>query len=267
MMNIENKKQIAIILLAIGLGLVASVLTGNYINKSIQGERKKLAEQIEAKSLKPLKQEILRMRKEITELKKRPTTVIQPTEKKREERSSLPKSSLALRTPAGKRAVTVRVDSLSAVGGMVNPGDFIDIFANLDMPNPETGKTTTVSSMVFQNIQILAVGTNLQNTGGYEKQQAARALNLTLALTPEEAGLMAFIQSHGKMKLFLRAPAETETEILQTATWSSLADYVFEKQGTELAVPRQRTMIQPLPTEDKEEVKPFIQIFQGGQQL
>ena len=34
MMNLENKKQIAILVLAIGSGLVATTLVGNYIQKN-----------------------------------------------------------------------------------------------------------------------------------------------------------------------------------------------------------------------------------------
>ena len=175
-----------------------------------------------------------------------------------------PSPSLALRTPAGKRAYTVMIDSLSAVGGLVNPGDYVDVIAHMEIPDPVSNQSQKVSSMVFQNIQILAVGTNLQAPGGYEQQQSSRSLNITFALTPEEAGLMSFIERNGKMQLILRAPAETETEIIQASTWSTLADYVFEKQGTELVIPRERAVIQPVSSGKTQEVKPFIQIFQGG---
>ena len=69
------------------------------------------------------------------------------------------------------------------------------------------------------------------------------------------------------MQLILRAPAETEVEIIQPSTWTALADYVFEKQGTELVIPRARAVIQPLPSQKREEVKPFIQIFQKGKKM
>jgi len=43
-MNIENKKQIATILLAIGLGLVATYLTSLYVENNIVQRTKVLAE-------------------------------------------------------------------------------------------------------------------------------------------------------------------------------------------------------------------------------
>ena len=147
---------------------------------------------------------------------------------------------------------------------MVNPGDFIDVIAHMQMPDPESGSKSNISSIIFQNIQILAVGTNLQSPGGYEAQQKARSLMLTFALTPEEASLMSFVEKNGRMQLVLRAPAETEVEVMEIANWSVLADYVFEKQGTELVLPRTRAMIEPIEIERRDEVKPFIEIFQGG---
>ena len=268
-MNLENKKQVAIIVLAIGLGLVAATLTGNYIQNNIQAETARLSQEIETKKVQPMMQEIAALRDQMQQLAARQATMATATPGQGgSDVPAPPKSSLALRTPAGKRAYTILMDSLSAVGGLVNPGDYIDVIAHLNIPNPTSEAQTpeSISSIVFQNVQILAVGTNLQAPGGYEQQQNARSLNITLALTPEEAGLMAFMEKNGKLQFILRAPAETETEQVKVSSWSTLADYVFEKQGTELVLPREKAIIEPLKQEKKEEVKPFIQIFRGGQQ-
>ena len=175
-MNLENKKQIAIVLLAIGLGLISAVLTGNHIQKSIDKERDRISKDFNEKHIKPLHQQIKHLEQNVKKLASRPA-VAAPAQR---DKTTAPvsKSSLALRTPAGKRAYVVRIDALSAVGGLINPGDFVDIIAHLDMPDPETRKKEVLSTMVFQNIQILAVGTNLQAPGGYEQQQKARALNI-----------------------------------------------------------------------------------------
>ncbi|MCR4337112.1 MAG: Flp pilus assembly protein CpaB [Candidatus Omnitrophica bacterium] len=267
-MNLENKKQILIVLMAVGLGLVAALLTGNHIQDSIKKETARLSEEFEKTQVQPLVRELGDLRKEVERLKEAPPVVVQQGEGEEGEAPAVPKSSLALRTPAGKRAYTVMIDSLSAVGGLINPGDYIDIIAHMQMPDPlDESSQENITSMIFQNVQVLAVGTNFQAPGGYEAQQAAGALNITLAMSPEEAGLMSFIEKNGQMKLVLRPPAETETTILQAATWSTLADYVFEKQGTELVIPRSRAVIEAVSTPQKEEVKPFISIFQGGRQV
>jgi len=274
-MNLENKKQVAILVIAVCLGLAAVVLMGNHIQTSIKAETARISNEFEQKRLAPLLNDMKAMQGEIRKLKSRPTAEGTGTASG-QEIPAVPKSSLALRTPAGKRAYTVRIDSLSAVGGLINPGDYVDVIAHMDVPDPnEEGKkvTETVSSMVFQNVQILAVGTNLQAPGGYDQQQKARSLNVTFALTPQEAGLVAFLEKHGKLQLVLRAPAETETEVLQSSNWETLAEYVLETQGTELAFPQEKPKAKPVtPRGDVEEVGeepagPYIEIYRGGREL
>ena len=274
-MNLENKKQLAIILMAVALGLVAALLVANHVQTSIQQESKRQSEEFKQKYMAKVQQDMDGLKQEVKKLEAQQKALAlkgpaaTPKEAEAQERRAESKSSLALRTPNGKRAYTVMIDSLSAVGGMVNPGDFVDVIAHMDLSAGEGGKkektAEQVSSVVFQNVQILAVGTNLQAPNeGYAEQQKARSLKLTFALTPEEATLMSFMEQHGKMQLLLRAPDETEVEVLETASWTGLADYMFEKQGTELVIPRTRAIIEPIQQQRTEEVKPFIQIFQGG---
>lgn len=271
-MNLENKKQIAIVLMAVALGLVAALLAQQYTENKIKEESQKQAEEFKQKYMAKVQQDMDSLRGEVKRLEQQQKTLAlkgpaqTPQQAQADQLRAQSKSSLALRTPAGKRAYTVMIDSLSAVGGMVNPGDFVDIIAHMDLPDPVSGRAEKVSSVVFQNIQILAVGVNIQApSSDYARQQQARSLTLTFALTPEEASLMSFMSRHGKMQLLLRAPDETEVEVLETASWTGLADYMFEKQGTELVIPRTRAVIEPVQVQKQEEVKPFIQIFQGGQ--
>ena len=177
-----------------------------------------------------------------------------------------PVLSLAVKTPPGKRAITVQIDSLSAVGGLINPGDYVDVLAHLNIPSP-TGEMKpipeTITAMIFQNIQVLAIGTNLMIAGQYEIQQKSPALLITFALDPDETGLITFAQQNGKLQLVLRSPAEIETRMLQAATWQTLSDYVLEKQGTDINAPKSKAFLEP----SAEEIKPFIQIFRGGREL
>ena len=166
-MNVENKKQVMIIVFAVFLGLVAAIATGNYIQQSISDETKRMTKEIEEKKVKPLVQEMDVMRQQIKALESRPIAVAGA---EGQVAAAVPKSTLSLMTPAGKRAYTVRIDPLSAVGGMINPGDFVDILAHMKMPDPVSAKVEQVTSIVFQNVKVLAVGTNLQATGGYEQQ-------------------------------------------------------------------------------------------------
>ena len=180
-----------------------------------------------------------------------------------------------MRPPPGKRALTIKINSLSAVGGLVNPGDFVDIIASLKVPKElrdEADTRNEIVTVLFQNIQVLAVGTNYDPVGElppYELQQKSSSLNVTLAVNPEEAGLLTFAQANGNLQLSLRSPTETQGNILQqVASWDALSDFVLERQGTELYPPRKVVEEEEEEVvEEKKEEKPYIQIFRGGREL
>lgn len=297
-MNIENKKQFAIILLAISLGGIATAGASWYIQKGITTETRKLSDNYQKKETM-LRNEIEVMHQQLKTVTARQEALskiqeqqkqwqaqqlkdlkdgkiaLSATEQTRQETSPVVQmNSFAVRTPPGKRAMTILIDALSAVGGLVYPGDYVDIIAKLDIPesidSPE--KKRAVTSVLFQNVQVLAVGTNFKpidtEAPNYNAQQSARQLNITLALTPEESGLLAFAKENGKLQLALRGPAEQETQTLQVASWEELSDFVLEHQGTDLFVPSAPAPELPAIRASKDseinEVQSFIQIYRGG---
>ena len=284
LLNVENKKQVLTLALAVLLGIVAAVLAAVYVQTKIEQQTKLLAKEYEKKNtgviseLERVKQEIKKVSSDQAALSRK-TDQIQQTVRTQPSGiavSGAPQqpsqiSAFSLKTPPGKRAVTIMIDSLSAVGGLVNPGDFIDVIGQLDLSGSgnakESGSGQKVTTVLFQNVQVLAVGTNFEpiaTVTAYDMQQKTRSLNVTLALTPEEVGLLAFAQEHGKLQLSLRSPAEKENQMLQVASWATLSDYLLEHQGTELNVPKSRAMG---VVGSKEEVKPYIQIFRSGREL
>lgn len=272
-MNIENKKQVATILLAIGLGLVATFLTSQYITKSVTQQTQVLAQDYKNQTgallneIELLKSEYRKLAAQQVALAKQPAPAKPPEEVAQQ-------TTFSMKTPPGKRALTVLIDSLSAVGGLIKAGDFIDIIAQLNIPDPQDPKAgiQKVTTVLFQSIQVLAIGTNFSPSADiaiYQSQQQARSLYVTLALDPEEAGLIVFAQSNGKLQLSLRSPDEKETKVLQVASWDALSDFVLDRQGTELMVPKERGNIEAVEGGERpsRDVKPFIQIFKGGEQL
>ena len=285
-MNVENKKQFATILLAVGLGLVAAMLMSKVVSDKVDQQTKTIAKEYQGrcvaliKRMDAAKRTLQELAKNHAALAKR--VAQQPKVLRQEEtvsvKPTIQGTAFSLRTPPGKRAVTIMINSLSAVGGLVNPGDFVDIIAHLDVPDEgeEISRKSKkniekITTVLFQNIQVLAVGINFNPMGDippYEMQQKARALNVTLAVSPEEAGLLMFAEANGEFQLSLRSPAETEDKVLQqVASWDALSDFVLEHQGTELKVPMKKSTITPGETEGMEDDSPFIQIFRGGREL
>lgn len=164
---------------------------------------------------------------------------------------------LAGNTPAGKRAISIAVDSITSVSGMVRPADYVDVLATLQIPvqGPD-GKTTGQMVVVplFQNVLVLAVG---QNTGVVaassrysEKETSSGPALITLALEPQEANLIAFVQEQGKVRLTIRSPADAKVEPMLPANWETLFQHIMppRQEGQESA---------PVDTTE------YVEVFRG----
>ncbi len=278
-MPLENKKQLFIIIGAVAAGIVAVILTSSYVKSSIQGQTAALAERYEVKQRQAVAQiqqrseqqmaalagelervkaqqaqDMQRQMAALAQVQARP--VVQQVVVPKKE----PKPSLAIKTPEGKRAVTVMINSLEAVGGLLNPGDFVDVIAELNVPSQGAEKKT-VTAMIFQDLQVLAINTNLNEPGDYDQQQAFSSLKVTFAVDPQEAGLLDFANKNGKLQLALRSPEETRIQKVKASTWKTLADYVLANQGYNIQNPDEENKGKPAPT------GPAIQIFRAGKEL
>ena len=154
---------------------------------------------------------------------------------------------------------------------MLNPGDLVDIIARLRIPLGGQDKTgivrdKTVTAMVFQGLEVLAINTNLDETGlHYEEQQSAMSIKVTLAVDPQEAGYLIFADKNGTLEFALRSPNETERQMVKTTTWKTLADYVLQNQGGDIDLPENLKGI--IRDKDDKPKKEEIQIIRAGKEL
>jgi pilus assembly protein CpaB len=139
-------------------------------------------------------------------------------------------------TPSGKRAISIVVDNIASLSGMVNPGDYVDVLAIIQVPaaGPD-GQIVNQMAVVplFQNVLVLAVGQNIGgaavSTGRYTEASSSGGGNslITLALGPQEANLIAFIQEQGKVRLIMRSPADAKIEPMVPANWDTFFQYIM----------------------------------------
>lgn len=134
--------------------------------------------------------------------------------------------------PEGKRGVTVLVDNISSGLSLIRPGDFVDVSALISMPpgaHPTPKESGPRLVPLFQNIEVLAVGSEFTDS---TKEQAKTVSaspgtsTVTLALNPQEAALLSFVQENGKIKLNPRAFEDTEKHPLRAITWDDLLNYL-----------------------------------------
>lgn len=170
---------------------------------------------------------------------------------------------LAEITPVGKRAITIPVDNIASLAGMIKPGDYVDVITMIPVPvtTPEGKQATQVATFpLFQNVLILAVGqelgTLLKQESRYAKEEKREASPLiTLALSPQEANLIAFVQEQGKIRLILRSPTDSQVQAISPANWDTLFQYVMpnlvQQKGEVLK-------------EEKPEAGHYIEIYRGS---
>lgn len=74
---------------------------------------------------------------------------------------------LSLVVPQGSRAVAISVSKPTGVGGLIRPGDYVDIILSLQvevkLPEGQTGKNT-LARTIMQNVQVVALEQDVKDT-------------------------------------------------------------------------------------------------------
>jgi len=142
---------------------------------------------------------------------------------------------LSFVVPAGMRAFSIQVSEESSVGGLILPGDLVDVIALFDQELVGIDKAVTL----LQGVEVLAIAQTAQEpipaarptgtptpsavsgTLGERPEDVEanpKARTVTLAVTQEQAQLLALVQARGDLALTLRnfgdkapvAPPETD---------------------------------------------------------
>lgn len=148
--------------------------------------------------------------------------------------------TLSQKTPPGKKAYTISIDRISAVGGNVRSGNKVDVIGIMQLPQTQ-GQTVMT---LFEAAQVL-------ETGG-----AGRNLeSITLALTSEEIKVLTFALQNGKVKLVLRSPLdEPEGTAFRPFTYQTFMQKIYNAMG-----------INPQQAPVREEQR-SIEVYRGGSQ-
>jgi pilus assembly protein CpaB len=166
-------------------------------------------------------------------------------------------SGLAFVVPADKRAVAVAFTEVIGSGGLILPGDRVDVVgvfevkrrasgANGAQPSGDSANDTVhVATLVLQNVEVLAVAQRIEGEdtrdpvartaqeaglSGNAASQAPRsqpkpqpqAKTATLAVSPEEALRLVLAEERGKIRLALRRAGDNATVALPELPLSAI---------------------------------------------
>jgi len=177
---------------------------------------------------------------------------------------------LADLVPAGKRAMSVNFSEVLSAGGLIAPGDFVDVIAVFNKGT--LGKDQAM--ILLQDVLVLAVAQttsvdNLPRQGAPASSQAQQSLpipsrggvalpaptpvsvpvapggtrTVTLAVDPEAAERLALAEDYGKLRYIVRPGTERNQSSIIPADLTTLASPIQVAAGQIIA-----TEIQPTNT-------------------
>lgn len=112
-------------------------------------------------------------------------------------------SVFSLRITENKRALTIRVNDVSGVGGFLRPGNRVDILSSTSKI-PGLSSEEVRAETVVRNIKILAI----DQESGNEESKPEIVRSVTLEMTPQEAESVLKADEGGTIRLALRNPSD-----------------------------------------------------------
>lgn len=147
---------------------------------------------------------------------------------------------LAAVLPNGGRAITLKVDEASGVGGLVLPGDRVDVILTHDITVKEgEGPTATlakrfVSETIVRDLPVLAVDQDLKHD---EKGGAKLGKTVTIAVDIGQAEAIALGRAMGMLTLSLRSAFGASTPDQRAQRYTSSTDISGALRALELPAP------------------------------
>jgi pilus assembly protein CpaB len=110
--------------------------------------------------------------------------------------------TFSARVEPGHRAITVAVDEINSISGMLEPGDTIDLIATVD----RGGRPSTFP--LLQSVLVMATGQrSVDDPKSGERRQFS---TVTLDTTPQQAQSLIVAREVGKLTALLRNPQDNQ---------------------------------------------------------
>jgi pilus assembly protein CpaB len=113
-------------------------------------------------------------------------------------------NALPARLPVGMRAVSISIDRVKGVAGLIQPGDRVDVIA---VP-PRVGSEVPRAAAILRGALVLAMGNAVETTSATPSPDNQNLTTVTLALTPKQVNLLASADLNTTLRLALRPPKE-----------------------------------------------------------
>jgi pilus assembly protein CpaB len=158
--------------------------------------------------------------------------------------------------PSGKRAVTIKVNEVTGVAGFIRPGARVDVMVILPKRD-EIG--ATLSRMILQDAEVLAVGQTLQQPDSDAKPIVVSTV--TVLANPQEAERISLASNEGKIHLSLRNAQDDTQPSTDGITLASLAGH---KPAAPVAVALPEPVPAPVAKPSREREGFVVDVVRGS---
>ena len=110
---------------------------------------------------------------------------------------------LTPRLKPGMRAVSIAIDRVKGVSGLISPGDRVDVISI-----PPRNHAAPQAFAIMRGVEVMAMGSTLDTAGASPSPDAGSLTTITLAVTPDQANLLAMADNATQLRLALRPPNE-----------------------------------------------------------
>jgi len=113
-------------------------------------------------------------------------------------------AGLSAKIDPGKRAVSIPVNNVTALHGLINTGDHVDVVVTVAVPDKQNEEEVIATSTIIQNVPVLAVNKILETRNGINEEPET----VTLMVQQEQAQQIILALQQGSVQLLLRAPGD-----------------------------------------------------------
>ncbi|MBC5811681.1 MAG: Flp pilus assembly protein CpaB [Candidatus Eremiobacteraeota bacterium] len=122
---------------------------------------------------------------------------------------------LTVRLKPGMRAVSISVDKVKAVSGLLQPGDRVDVIASIPkVPGSQPRAVTIIRGAI-----VLALNAQMETAGATPSPDSQNLTTITLGVTPEQADLLMVADLNTTLRLALRSPQEPVRSMVTQALY------------------------------------------------
>jgi pilus assembly protein CpaB len=112
-------------------------------------------------------------------------------------------SPFSTQLAAGRRAITIPVDAINSVSGLLHPGDLIDLYVSFEY------QRRRITAPLLQGVLVLATGAITQIDAGAEHGRSQGYTTVTLDAAPEDAVKLVAARQSGMITALLRNPQDS----------------------------------------------------------